>query len=345
MDFKDASTVPADPDGKQQHVVEVLNFVDAGTSSLLSAQVNADFHAETAFDADVTFLQQYGRPKKLTFDRDPRWVGSARGRDFPSALVRFLLCLGVEPNICPPRQPQKNPYVERYHRAFGKECLEVLRPGTEGEVREATDAFFLHYNTERPNQAFSCGNGPPRVAYPDLPTLPALPEEVDPDAWLAHIHGQAFARRIQPNGTVEVDRRVYYIKHTLVGQQVVLLVNAPERMFEVLLGREPSSPWRSRDLSASRCRSQRMSPGCARKRVPNIGAGCSSTGAGDRRAYGPVEGQEHTGSPTRHTSRSGRLSRETMTRGEVPCLVMSTENHTKWIWSRYVRSCWPSSTR
>lgn len=108
MDFKDASSVPADPDGKQQHVVEVLNFVDAGTSSLLSAQVNADYHAETAFDAAVTFLQQYGRPKQLTFDRDPRWVGSARGRDFPSVLVRFLLCLGVEPNICPPRQPQKN---------------------------------------------------------------------------------------------------------------------------------------------------------------------------------------------------------------------------------------------
>lgn len=34
MDFKDASSVPADPDGKKQHTVEVLNFVDAGTSSL-----------------------------------------------------------------------------------------------------------------------------------------------------------------------------------------------------------------------------------------------------------------------------------------------------------------------
>jgi hypothetical protein len=200
--------------------------------------VHADYHAETAFEAVLTFLQQYGRPKKLTFDRDPRWVGSASGRDFPSALVRFLLCLGVEPNICPPRQPQKNPFVERYHRAFGQECLEVVRPGTEEEVREATEAFFLHDHTERPNQALSCGNRPPRVAYPDLPTLPALPEEVDPDAWLAYLHEQAFARRIQPNGTVEVDHRVYYIKHTLSGQQVVLLVNAPERVFEVLLGRE-----------------------------------------------------------------------------------------------------------
>lgn len=238
MDFKDASSVPADPAGKKQHVVEVLNFVDAGTSSLLSAQVSADYHAETAFDAVVTFLQQWGRPKKLTFDHDPRWVGGASGRDFPSALVRFLVCLGIEANLCPPRQPQKNPFVERYHRSFGKECLEVLRPGTEEEVREVTDAFYVHYNTERPNQALSCGNRPPRVAYPDLPTLPSLPALVDPDQWLSHHDGQAFARRILANGTVEVDRRSYYLKQALAGQQVVLMVNAPERVFEVLLGRE-----------------------------------------------------------------------------------------------------------
>jgi transposase len=69
MDFKDASTVsadPADPDGKRQHVVEVFNFVDAGTSRLLSAQVHEDFHAETALQAVVTFLRQYGLPETLT---------------------------------------------------------------------------------------------------------------------------------------------------------------------------------------------------------------------------------------------------------------------------------------
>ena len=47
LDFKDASTVPADPDGKRQHVVEVLNVIDVGTSVLVEAQVGADFRAET----------------------------------------------------------------------------------------------------------------------------------------------------------------------------------------------------------------------------------------------------------------------------------------------------------
>ena len=77
MDFKDAATVPAEPEsgGKRQHVVEVCNFVDAGTSSALwapGAQVSADFHAETALAAVLSFLRQYGVPRRLTFDRDPR---------------------------------------------------------------------------------------------------------------------------------------------------------------------------------------------------------------------------------------------------------------------------------
>ncbi len=61
MDCKDASTVPAEPDGKRQHVVEVCNFVDAGTSVALwapGAPVSADCHAETALEAVLSFLRQ-----------------------------------------------------------------------------------------------------------------------------------------------------------------------------------------------------------------------------------------------------------------------------------------------
>jgi hypothetical protein len=66
--------------------------------------------------------------------RDPRWVGSASGRDFPSVLVRFLLCLGIGPNICPPHRPDKNCYVERLHRTYKYECLLVHRPATAEQV-------------------------------------------------------------------------------------------------------------------------------------------------------------------------------------------------------------------
>jgi hypothetical protein len=94
--------------------------------------------AKAAFLAVVAFLQHTGCPKILTFDRDPRRVGSATARDFPSALCQILLCVGVQPNILPPRRPDLNAYVERYHRTSKEECLQVSGPGTLQEVRTVT---------------------------------------------------------------------------------------------------------------------------------------------------------------------------------------------------------------
>jgi transposase InsO family protein len=89
----------------------------------------------------------------MTFDRDPRWVGGVSGRDFPSPLRRLLLCVGITPHICPPHRPDKNAYVQRYHRTYGQECLQVHQPSTLQEVREVTEAFLQHYNHERPRKA------------------------------------------------------------------------------------------------------------------------------------------------------------------------------------------------
>ncbi len=69
----------------------------------------------------VQFLIHYGCPPRMTFDRDTRWVGSYGLRHFPSAFCRFLLCLGIQPTICPPRRPDKNAYVERLHRTLNQE--------------------------------------------------------------------------------------------------------------------------------------------------------------------------------------------------------------------------------
>jgi transposase InsO family protein len=136
-DFKTITTIPAEPGGKQVNGVECCNFVDAGSSILLSAQVRDDFRAETAFDAVITVMQQSGRPGSFRLDRDPRWIGGQMMRDFPSALLRTLLCLGVEPVICPPKRPDKNPFVERYNRSYKYESLLVHRPETLQEARHA----------------------------------------------------------------------------------------------------------------------------------------------------------------------------------------------------------------
>jgi hypothetical protein len=234
MDFKDASTVPAEPEGKQQHVVEVLNVVDTGTSLLLAAQPAEDYRAETILPAVAQIVQEQGLPDQVTFDRDARFVGSSTGRDFPSPFVRFWLCLGVAVTICPPRRPDKNAFVERYHRSYEQECLRLQRPGTVAEVREVTAAYKEHYNWERPNQARSCGNRPPRQAFPVLPARPSLPLFVDPDRWLQTIDGRHFVRKVRRDGLVFVDDHAYYLSADLVGQQVALQVDAAARTFVVL---------------------------------------------------------------------------------------------------------------
>src|SRR6266487_4589583 len=130
-------------------------------------------------------------------------------------------------------RPDKNAFVERYHRSYNQECLQIHRPTTLQEVREATEQFMQHYNFERPHQGRSCKDQPPRVAFPTLPKLPPLPETVDPDRWLQSIHGHAFPRRIGSDGCVNVDEELYYIKQALAGQHIVLLVNAKDELFEV----------------------------------------------------------------------------------------------------------------
>jgi len=90
LDFKDASTVPADPHGKRQHVVETLNIIDKGTSVLVAHHVRSDFTAETARQALAETFSSHGLPASITLDRDTRWVGAPQGSDFPAAQVALL---------------------------------------------------------------------------------------------------------------------------------------------------------------------------------------------------------------------------------------------------------------
>src|SRR5438270_9496881 len=101
-----------------------------------------------------------------------------------------------------------------------QECFLVDDPRSEEQVREVNASFVQHYNHERPNQALSCGNQPPRVAFAQLPSLPPVPALVDPDAWLHQVDGQHFMRKIRANGTILLDEVSYDVKQALAGQDI-----------------------------------------------------------------------------------------------------------------------------
>jgi transposase InsO family protein len=233
LDFKDASTVPANVEGKQQHVVEVLDAVDVGTSILIAAEARADFTMATAIETAAAIVSEQGLPDLLTIDRDPRFVGDSHQRENPSAFLRFWLCLGVEVMICPPRRPDLNAFVERYHRTYNEECLQVHRPADLEAVRSVTVSFEQHYNQERPHQGLSCGNQPPRLAFPHLPVRPSVPTTVDTDRWIEALDGHEYVRKVQQDTSVTVGTGRYYITQALIGQQVGMQIDASDRTMVV----------------------------------------------------------------------------------------------------------------
>jgi hypothetical protein len=240
IDFKDITTVRRpEQEVKQQHFVETLNVVDTGTSILVDNPARSDFNAETTLRSLAAVLQTTGCPRQITFDRDPRFVASASDGDFPAPFVRFLACLGIKADICPPQRPDRNGYVERYNRTYKYETIFIYQPETYEQVIEMNLNEKQFYNYQRPNQARSCGNQPPRLAFPDLPTLPPVPEVIDPDRWLQTIDGALFTRWVNAAGTVQVDKHKYYIGRAYRGRQVVLQVDAAGQQFKVELANKP----------------------------------------------------------------------------------------------------------
>jgi len=232
IDFKDVSTVvddPVEPTGKKQHVAEAFNIIDEGTSLLLASSVRTDFTAETLLWTLAQAIERHGLPQRITLDRDTRSVGAPAGSDFPSALLRFGTTLGIDMHVCAPRHPQENGFVERYHRTYQEECLNIGRPHTLQEARSATETFVQHYNVERPNQARSCENRPPRTAFPSLPILPHPPELIEVDGWLGRLDGFHMERKINAQGMIHLDLRSYYVDLHRAGQRVTLEIQAASR--------------------------------------------------------------------------------------------------------------------
>ena len=164
---------------------------------------------------------------------------SASRGGFPAPFVRFLACLGIKADICPPRRPDKNGYVERYNRPYKYEGSLIYQPESYDQVLDMNHDIRYHYNYQRPNQAKSCGNQPPRLAFPQLPALPAPHETIDPDRWLETIDGHLFKRRVTQAGTVKVDKQRSYIGRAYQGRLVVLPVEAAHKQFVAELNSEP----------------------------------------------------------------------------------------------------------
>lgn len=157
--------------GQLADQIEFFTVVDRGTSILVDTQTAQHFNAETALLAVAELMLLNGLPKKLRFDRDSRFLSSWGMDGYPSPLLRFLLCLSVQPDPTPPRRPDLKPFVERCIRSLKHECLWEQRPANPEKADAVLRDYRYFYNHQRANQSSACQNRPPYEAFPRLPTV------------------------------------------------------------------------------------------------------------------------------------------------------------------------------
>jgi len=211
--------------------LEFFLVVDRGTSRVIYIEGCEGYTAETALEAVARLFIVCGMPKRLRFDRDTRFVASWTSDSYPSALVRFLHVIGVVPIICPPRRPDLKPIIERTVKTVKYEWLARFSPDNIADALEVLEGFPHYYNHTRPHQGQACQNQTPDEAFPELPNLAQIPETVNPDRWLQHIHGRCYRRRITSNGTIMIDKHIYYIDQAYAKQQVLIHVDAHQKQF------------------------------------------------------------------------------------------------------------------
>ena len=75
-----------------------------------------------------------------------------RDTKFSAPFRNILKESGVEPVLLPPRSPNLNAHLERFHRSLKEECLERMIFFGEESLRKAVVQFLEHYHGERNRQ-------------------------------------------------------------------------------------------------------------------------------------------------------------------------------------------------
>lgn len=218
---------------RDEGIFEFFVVVDRGTSRLVYLEGSRGYNAETVLDAVAKLFILCGLPKRIRFDRDVRLWGAWTRDSYPAPFVRFLRVLGIKDVVCPPRRPDLKPFVERCIKTLKYEWFARKYPQTFAEATELLEEFPYYYNDERPHQGRACGNRPPSVAFPKLPLLPQLPLDVEPDRWLKSVHNRVYRRRVNSNGTIQIDRHSYSVGKLYAKQQVLVKVDAKNRVFQI----------------------------------------------------------------------------------------------------------------
>jgi putative transposase len=114
--------------------------------------------AGCSLSPDEAWMMQIGRNLTDTFDgflNDKRYVLMDRDGKFCPAFRAMLKDENIQPVQLPPRSPNLNAHLERFHRSLKEECLNRMIFFGEKSLRNAIDTFLDHFHTERNHQGLA----------------------------------------------------------------------------------------------------------------------------------------------------------------------------------------------
>ena len=103
-----------------------------------------------------TLMKQVARNLTNSFDgflQDKMYTLMDRDANFSSAFCTVLKEAGVEPVRLPPKSPNLNAHLERFHLSIKSECLSRMIFFGEKMLRRAVSSYLDHYHEERNHQS------------------------------------------------------------------------------------------------------------------------------------------------------------------------------------------------
>lgn len=124
-----------------------FNVVDDFNREAMHIEIDTSITSTRLVRVFEQLRQQNGLPQVLITDNGPEFLGEV--------FTSWAKSAGMAIQYIQPGKPNQNAYVERFNGTYREELLDQHLFASLDDVREATYAWMLEYNEERPHDSLA----------------------------------------------------------------------------------------------------------------------------------------------------------------------------------------------
>lgn len=200
-----------------------LTALDDHSRFAVCLQACGDEQGATVQTALTATFRRYGLPERMLMDHGPPWGGE--GQQTLSALVLWLIRLGIRVSHGHPYHPQTQGKEERFHRTLKAEVLRDRFFASLSDCHRDFDRWREVYDRERPHQALAMAV--PISRYPPSPC--SFPETLPPIEY----GPEDRVRKVRDKGQVHFQGRLFTVSSALQGYPVAVRPVSVDGQFDL----------------------------------------------------------------------------------------------------------------